>query len=195
MGTTVDTTNQQRRPGPDSRLKMHLRLLSLGGTTYHVVTLRPSADVTFSTNFFHETWHILSDLGGAKLLGRLLWGLSFQNRPNTILLIHGSHLVPTPFEAERPDPFLFAVAGLTRLDPRALRVLKNRLKRLCPPACTVRWHPHGLDFAQAAGGDGRGEAEALRRLRGSTARRAGICGTRSVWRGGAGSSVTRPLRR
>jgi hypothetical protein len=63
-----------------SRLKMHLRLLRLGGDTYRVVTLRPSTRVGFSTNFYHQTWHIVSSQRGSRLLARLLWGLSFQRQ-------------------------------------------------------------------------------------------------------------------
>ena len=44
---------------------------------------------------------ILSDQRGAQLLARLLWGLSYQRRPGTLILVHGKHLLPTPFEADR----------------------------------------------------------------------------------------------
>jgi hypothetical protein len=33
-----------------SRLKMHLRLVTIRGETYRVVTLRPSTRIAFSTN-------------------------------------------------------------------------------------------------------------------------------------------------
>src|SRR4051794_38913944 len=96
----------RRRLPAESRLKMHLRLLSLGRDVYRVVTLRPSTRIGFSTNFYHQTWHIVTSQRGARLLARLLWGLSYQRQPGTLLLVHGSHLLPTPFEAERSDPFL-----------------------------------------------------------------------------------------
>jgi hypothetical protein len=134
----------------DSRLKMHLRLLTVGGYTYRLVTLRPITKVAFSTNFFHQTWHIVTDQVGSQLLARLLWGLSFERHPGTLLLVHGDHLLPTPFEAERSDPFLFAPANLTSLDAAGLRLLKSRLNRLGPPAKTIRWQTFGLDAALRA---------------------------------------------
>jgi hypothetical protein len=151
-------------PGPadDSRLKMHLRLLTAGGYPYRVVTLRPGTRVAFSTNFFHQTWHIVTSQRGAQLLARLLWGLSFQRHPGTLLLVHGGHLLPTPFEAERSDPFLVAPTGLTPLDPSALRLLKGRLPRLGPPTRTVRWQTFGLDAALRGSEAGRARAEAER---------------------------------
>src|SRR5262245_17904657 len=82
------------------RLKMHLRLLRLAGRVYRVVTPRPNFGAVFSTNFYHQTWHIVSDQHGARMLARLLWGLSFQRQPGTLVLVHGRHLRPTPFEAE-----------------------------------------------------------------------------------------------
>jgi hypothetical protein len=126
---------------------MHLRLLTAGGTTYRIITLRPSTKVAFSTNFFHQTWHIVTDQRGAQVLARLLWGLAFERHPGTLLLVHGDHLLPTPFEAERSDPFLLVPAGLTGLDPSVLRTLKSRLNRLGPPDRTIRWQTFGLDAA------------------------------------------------
>jgi hypothetical protein len=136
--------NQSQALSSNSRLKMHLRVLTIGGTTYRVVTPRPGT-TAFSTNFFHQTWHIVTSQPGARLLSRLLWGLSYERHPNTFLLVHGDHLLPTPFEAERSDPFVLTSAGLTRLDPSHLRVLKSRLQRLGPPTQTIRWHTFGLD--------------------------------------------------
>ena len=57
-------------------LKLHLRIIDVGRTTYRVASLRPASRIRFSTNFFHDTWHIVSSPAGAFLLGRLLWGLA-----------------------------------------------------------------------------------------------------------------------
>jgi hypothetical protein len=54
------------------RLKLHRHELRLDGRDYTVITLRRGMDCRFSTNNFHQTWHILSDWRGARLLGRLL---------------------------------------------------------------------------------------------------------------------------
>src|SRR5262249_19966513 len=146
--------SQPEKPAPsraeDSRLKMHLRCLTMGGYPFRIVTLRPGTKIGFSTNFFHQTWHIVTDQRGARLLARLLWGLSYQRQPGTVVLVHGNHLLPTPFEAERSDPFLLVPASVTRLDPSALRILKSRLNHLGPPAQTIRWQTFGLDAALQA---------------------------------------------
>jgi hypothetical protein len=147
---------------------MHLRLVPVGASTYRVVMLRPGTDIGFSTNFFHQTWHVVTSQRGARLLARLLWGLSYQRHPDTLVLVRGRHLLPTPFEAERSDPFLLAPAGITRLDPGSLRVLKSRLARLGPPDRTIRWQTFGLDAALrgAEGGCSPAELEG-ERLRGT----------------------------
>jgi hypothetical protein len=141
---------------------MHLRLVRAGGCTYRVVTLRPATRVAFSTNFFHQTWHIVSSQRGSQLLARLLWGLAYERHPGTLLLIHGDHLLPTPFEAERSDPILLVPSGLTPLDTSALRDLKGRLRRLGPSTRTIRWQTFGLDAAlegRPEGPDGRSPVE------------------------------------
>jgi hypothetical protein len=139
-------------------LKVHLRCLALCGVAYRVVTLRPATDVYFSTNYYHNTWHIVSDERGSRLLARLLWGLSYQRHPGTMVLLHGPHLRPTPFDGAPSDPVLLVPAGLT---PRkdAFRQLKGRLGRLGQPHQTIRWHTFGLDVELHAEATGAGENE------------------------------------
>jgi hypothetical protein len=137
------STRKQPRPAnrnaDDPRLKLHLHLCDLGGETFHVVTLRPDTDVCFSTNYFHETWHILSDVQGARALARLMWGLSFQKQPRTVILIQKPHLKPTPFDAESSDPILLVPSHLTPLNSNWLKLLKQRLKTPGQPTQTIRW--------------------------------------------------------
>jgi hypothetical protein len=128
-------------------LKVHLRVLDVLGTTLRVVTLRPQTEVRFSTNYFHDTWHILADRDGASLLGRLLWGLAFQRLPGTLLLIDRPHLVPTPFDGDPPDRIIVIPEGLTRFDPELLRALAVRLRRDPGPPTTIRWHTFGMPAA------------------------------------------------
>jgi hypothetical protein len=148
------TRQPDQKPGGSpsrlGRLKVHLRLLLLAGTTYRVVTLRPAIRVAFSTNYYHDTWHLVGDMDSSQLLARLLWGLSYQRRPDTLVLVHGPHLLPTPFEGERSDPFLLLPAHLTASDPDAFRMLKTRLAHLGLPHGTIRWHTFGLDLALRA---------------------------------------------
>ena len=135
-------------------LKVHLREVAVAGYSYRIVTLRPATTARFSTNRFHDTWHILTDREGAFVLARLLWGLSFQRMAGTAVLIDGAHLVPTPFDAERADPILLVPAGLTRVDADRLGLLRKSLRR---PAqgTTIRWHTFGLPRAFAGGIDFR----------------------------------------
>jgi hypothetical protein len=127
------------------RLKLHHRVLHADGREFNVITLRPGTRARFSTNRFHETWHILSDLHGAHLLSRLLWGLSCQRRPGTIVVIDRMHLDPNPFDAEPADPIALVPADLTVLSSRAARRLRHRLMTPRASQGTVRWHTWGLD--------------------------------------------------
>lgn len=132
------------------RLKLHRREVWLRGRRHTVVSLRPGADARFSTNFFHGTWHILSDWHGARLLGRLLWGLAYQRVPGTLLLIDRPFLDPNPFDSEPADPIVVVPADLTSLSGRAAHELRRRLPLAAPSAGTVRWQTHGLAPSVAA---------------------------------------------
>ncbi|WP_214326324.1 hypothetical protein [Nonomuraea sediminis] len=116
----------------------------MDGRDYRLITLRPGTRARFSTNFYHDTWHILSDPHGTLLLSRLLWGLSYQRQPGTVVLIDRRFIDPNPFDAEPGDPIALIPANLTHLPARTA----NRLSRLVvPPAGTIRWHTWGLDLA------------------------------------------------
>lgn len=132
-----------------ARMKVHLRVLPLAGRTYRVVTLRPSSRARFSTNYYHDTWHIVSDAPGARLLARLMWGLAYQKQPGTLVLLTEPHLVPTPFDGARSDPVVLVPSDLTPVSADALRQLKARLSNLGPTR-TIRWHTFGLDRELAA---------------------------------------------
>jgi hypothetical protein len=127
-------------------MKLHRHTLGLAGRPYTVVTLRPGTDARFSTNFFHGTWHILSDWRGARLLGRLLWGLAYQRRPGTLVLIDAPFLDLNPFDAEPANPIALVPNPITTLTARATRDLRRRLP-LTAADGTVRWLTHGLDLA------------------------------------------------
>jgi len=162
-------------------LKVHLRVLEIRRATLRVVTLRPQTPVRFSTNYFHDTWHILAGRDGAALLGRLLWGLAFQRQPGTLLLIDPLHLVPTPFEADPPDPIIVIPDGVTAVDQDALRALRLRLRRAPGPPTTIRWHTFGMAAALERARDDRRWRDDLPhalRSRERMARRAGfVCFT------------------
>lgn len=131
-------------------MKLHRHALSCDGHEYTVITLRPGAYARFSDNYYHDTWHILSDWHGARVLGRLLWGLAYQRMPGTLVLIDHPNLDPNPFSGEPADPIALVPSRLTTLSERAARDLRARLP-LTRPTGTVRWQTHGLDRAIAAG--------------------------------------------
>lgn len=135
--------------GTGDRLRLHRYLLRLDGREYTVITPRPGTGAGFSTNRYHDTWHVLSDLRGAQLLARLLWGLAYQRVPGTLVLIGPPWLDPNPFDAEPADPIALVPAMLTPLRAQAARQLRHRLP-LGMPAGTVRWHTPGLAPAVAA---------------------------------------------
>ena len=141
------------RPGASEgigdRLRLHRYLLRLDGREYTVITPRPGTGVGFSTNRYHDTWHVLSDLRGAQLLARLLWGLAYQRVPGTLVVIGPPLLDPNPFDAEPADPIALVPAVLTPLRAQAARQLRHRLP-LGMPAGTVRWHTPGLAPAVTA---------------------------------------------
>jgi hypothetical protein len=126
-----------------SPLKLHLRIVHIHGCVFRVLTLRPSCGVRFSTNFFHNTWHLLTDAAGSSVLARLLWGLSFQRHAGTVVVIDSAHLVPTPFEADPPLPCMFIQAGLARVHDDLLRALRSKLPHIAPSA-TVKLQTFGV---------------------------------------------------
>ncbi|HEX5114262.1 MAG TPA: hypothetical protein VFW65_03585 [Pseudonocardiaceae bacterium] len=139
------------------RLKLHRRVLRLDGRDHTVITPRPGTRARYSTNYFHQTWHVLSDQHGAAVLARLLWGLSYQRRPGTVVLIDRPFLDPNPFDATPADPIALVNIHLTGLTNAVARNLRGPTT---PSAGTVRWHTPGLDPAVAAG---RARAHAIAR--------------------------------
>lgn len=136
----------KRRAAADG-MKLHLRLLKVRGVDMRVITLRPHTEASFSTNYYHATWHILSDQHGAKLLGRLLWGLSYQSKRGTAILLHGEHIKPTPFGAEPSNPILLFVSGHASTHLKHLRALRRRINQLGRSGCSLRLKSFGLDAA------------------------------------------------
>lgn len=131
------------------RVKLHRHVIRVGAERYTVIAMRPGTDVRFSSNHYHGTWHILSDLRGARMLGRLLWGLAYQRVPRTVVLIGRSHLDTDPFDGEPADPIALVQDLLTPLPAQTARELRKRFP-LSRPEGTVRWHTPGLAAAAAA---------------------------------------------
>ncbi len=165
---------KQQRPGTAGSvadgLKLHRHSVRLSGRAHTVITLRPGTRVRFGTNRFHETWHVLSDDRGAQMLARLLWGLSYQARPGTIVLIDRRFLAPTPFDADPADPIALVPGWCTPFGDCSAQQLKRALP-LSNSDGTVRWHTFGLDRAPEPGARERGR---YRDARGDVVRRRGL---------------------
>ncbi|MYW03451.1 hypothetical protein [Streptomyces sp. SID3343] len=130
-------------------MKLHRTVAYLDGREYTLITLRPSTTERFAVNLFHDEWHVLSGQAGARLFARLLWGLAYQRRQNTLLVVDRRFLDPTPFEADASVPLVLVPTDHTPFGGPAARELRRLLPRLKSPDGTVRWHTHGLDTALA----------------------------------------------
>ncbi|MCB9792521.1 MAG: hypothetical protein H6741_07300 [Alphaproteobacteria bacterium] len=131
------------------RMKLHLRVRRVAGQDWRLLTLRPGLRARVSSNHFHDTWHLLGDARAGRLLGHLLWGLAFQRRPRTVILLDAPHLVATPFEADPALPVLLVNHGLGVPDARACQGLL-RAARSGEPDRSVRWRTWGLEEADKA---------------------------------------------
>jgi hypothetical protein len=139
----------RRGSATDEMMKLHRRIMVLDGRVYTVISLRPGSDFRFSTNRFHETWHVLSDWRGARVLSRLLWGLAYQRRPGTLVVIDPEHLDPNPFDAAPADPIVLVPSELTVFTRGAAAALHRRLPLRERSEGTVRWQTFGLRQAVA----------------------------------------------
>jgi hypothetical protein len=108
-------------------VKLHRRHIVLDGRTFTALTLRPSNECRYATNYFHQTWHVLTDVAGARLLGQLCWSLASQRGEATIVVIDNPHLVPNPFDADSSSPIVITNADLGPLNKKALAQLKQLL--------------------------------------------------------------------
>ncbi|WP_278261280.1 hypothetical protein [Nocardia sp. AG03] len=155
-------------------LKLHRHEVRSVPGVRTVITLRPGTHARFSTNRFHDTWHVLSDDHGARLLAHLLWGLSYQARPGTVVLIDREFLLPTPFDADPADPIVLVPGWCTSFDDDGA----SRLKRLLPLGKsdgTIRWQTFGLGpAARPEALEQRAAHTWYRDVRGDVTRRRGL---------------------
>jgi hypothetical protein len=133
-------------------LKLHRRTAVLDRRAATVLTLRPSAECRFATNYFHETWHVLSDVVGAQLLAKLSWALAYQRQMGTIAVIDSRFLVPNPFDADKSSPIVLMNSDIAHLTSRAVSDLKVFLGRMGASEGTVKLSTMGLNEILEAGG-------------------------------------------
>jgi hypothetical protein len=141
-----------RPPEPsshDQRLRLHRHTIGHGKRHYTVVTLRPSDPWRFGVRI-DECTTITSDVAGTRLLGRLLWGLSFQRRPDTVLLLDAPHLVPNPYDGLASPPVAFVPAPLSTMDASAAHRIRRRRPGPRPSEGTLTWNTRSYPEAFAA---------------------------------------------
>ncbi|MFD0361085.1 hypothetical protein ACFQZZ_06430 [Nocardia sp. GCM10030253] len=144
MTVAAHDKRPRRGSATDEMLKLHRRTMVLDGRVYTVISLRPGSDFRFSTNRFHDTWHVLSDWRGSRVLARLLWGLAYQRRPGTVVVIDPEHLDPNPFDAAPADPIVLVPSELTVFTRAAAVALHRQLPFRQRSEGTVRWQTFGL---------------------------------------------------
>jgi hypothetical protein len=127
------------------KLKLHRRSYELDGERFAVLSLRPTETARFATTEFHETWHILVDVEGAELLGRLAWAMAFQTRPHTLLLIDLPLIAPDPFETSPTAPILIVNTEVAAPTPAAINALHAKLPQTDPSEGSVRLVTAGFD--------------------------------------------------
>jgi hypothetical protein len=124
---------------------VHRRTLRLDRNQWTALSRRPSEPTRFANNYFHETWHLLSDLAGAQLLGRICWAMSFQRKERTVFVIEQSHLVPNPFDSDPSSPVLIVNSDLGTPTHDARLALKRYLPLKGPSEGRVTLSSTGLD--------------------------------------------------
>ena len=124
---------------------MHRRAVQLEGRSITVLSPRPSDRVRFATNRFHQTWHVLSDIGGGRYFGRLCWAMAYNRKPGTIVVINKPQLTSSPFDGDPSLPILIADRSSGVPKPAGLAALRKQLAKPVSPDGTVKLQTHGLD--------------------------------------------------
>jgi hypothetical protein len=132
---------------PAPRLKVHRRSIRLDRLEYTILSPRPSEEARFATNYFHETWHVITSERGAALLARLCWAMAFQRRERTIVLIDAPLIVPTPFDADLSSPLVIVNNDLGAFSRAAIKDLLAKLPLSNASDGTVVLQTRGLDQA------------------------------------------------
>jgi hypothetical protein len=128
------------------RIVVHRRQVRLERRTWTALSLRPSQPERFATNRFHDTWHVLSDVGGAHLLGRICWAMAYQRIEQTIFVIDRTHLVTNPFDADPSSPIIVINSDLGTPTHGERTALKRFLPWRQPSEGRVSLSAHGLDL-------------------------------------------------
>jgi hypothetical protein len=132
---------------PAPRLKVHRRSVWLDRLEYTILSPRPTEEARFATNYFHETWRVITSKEGAALLARLCWAMAFQRRERTIVLIDSPLMVPTPFDADPSSPVVIVNNDLGAFSRAVIKDLRAQLPLSKASDGTVVLQTRGLDQA------------------------------------------------
>lgn len=142
---TAQGAAKPKRQKLDESWKVHRRALVLDGHAHTVLSVRPGDPERFATNYFHDTWHIVSDVRGGRLIGRLCWALAFQKKAGTIVLIDHPNLVTNPFDGDPSWPVVIVNTDLGVPSRQALRQLSGLLPQRSRSEGTVKLATFGLE--------------------------------------------------
>jgi hypothetical protein len=138
--------------GNRSRTRVHLRTVTVRRRQLTVLSPRPDHRARFATNYYHETWHVLTSTGGARYLARVCWAMAYQRKPGTVFLIGPNHIVGNPFDADPSCSIVVHNCDLGSFSRAEATVVQRHLPWRSQPERTVTLHTHGL--TQAAQGTG-----------------------------------------
>lgn len=131
------------------KLKLHRRNLELAGERFTVLALRPTTTERFATTEYHDTWHLLCNLAGVDLLGRLAWAMAFQSRPHTLIVVDLPQIAADPFDASPTAPILIVNTDLDPPGAEAIESLRAQLPLTTESEGSVRLSIAGFDRARA----------------------------------------------
>jgi hypothetical protein len=123
------------------------------------MALRAGDRVRYSVERWRWGLIIRSDLTGARLLGRLLWGLSYQRRPDTVLVLDPGHLTGDPSHGGPSPAVVFGPSTGTVLTASTARALARPALWRTRPDGTVGWNTDRLPAERA---DRQAQREARR---------------------------------
>jgi len=131
-------------------LKLHVRDVRLGPRIFHVISPRPGFSAKFATNYFHDTWHIVCDVSGWRLLSRVFGALAVGREENSIFWIGPDLMEPAPFDQEPSRPVVIVPSTVTHIAKDDLKQLIVKLKRTRFPTRTIRWGTPTIKDSRAA---------------------------------------------
>ena len=127
------------------RMKFHVRDVRVGARLFRVISPRPGLSIRVATNYFHNTWHIVCDGNGWRLMSRVFASLSIEKVPNTLFWIGPELMDPAPFDQEPSWPVIIVPSTVTHVGKDDIKQLVTKLSRYPHPGRTIRWSAPKVD--------------------------------------------------